>query len=453
MSDESVNTEENGNLPRRAFAVGSLTTLATGLHSPFLQDYVIKMGATLAEQGIFRSVGNFAPTMMQPLWGALSDRVGRRKYFVAFGTFSGFLMVLMFFFAATPLEMIVLYGIQSVLLSIQIPTWLALISDYMTEENRGNELGKLSVITNSTSLIATLITGTIAVLPGLLPYLRTLFGDFGPILFPTAESWREMYYVPFLLTAIIGIITSLIALTLRENPETEKGSQVFPPIIELLSKPGDFRRFCLVSVFFSFSMSMAWVYFMVVQSEWLGQTPLEIAITSSLMTITIVIFTSPMGRVADRIGRKPMIIAGRSMLFVVPFLYAFSSPPFGTFTVYLANVIAGFAVAMTMNAITAYIYDVSPQEERGAHLAVYNTFTGGVFLLGSLFSGFFGYWIEILMSSRYIAVFLMLVLSGTLRFFASFLYMLIREPREYTSTLRDEIRNKLYRFPYLRSKK
>ncbi len=452
MSEESENIQV-GKLPRRTFAVGSLTQLAIGLHSPFLQDYVIKMGATLAELGIFRSVGNFAPTMMQPLWGALSDKIGRRKHFVAFGTFSGLTMVFMFFFAATPFEMIILYGIQSILLSIQIPTWLSLISGYMKEENRGDELGKLAVFTNIASLIATLLTGVIAVLPGILPYLRMMFGDFGLVLFPTAEAWREMYYLPFLFTAILGIITALIALTLNESPETEKGSEVFPPILEILSKPGDFRKFCFVATFFSFAMSMAWPLFMVVQSEWLGQTPLEIAITTSLMTITIILFTSSMGKVADRVGRRPMIVVGRVMLFVVPILYAISIPPYGTVTVYLANIIAGLATAITMNAITAYVYDVSPEEERGAYLAVYNTFTGGVFLLGSLFSGVMGYCIEIILSSRYIAVFLMLLLSGILRFFASFLYLLITEPRNYSSTLRVEIRNSLYRLSYLRSKK
>jgi MFS family permease len=291
------------------------------------------------------------------------------------------------------------------------------------------------------------LTGIIAVVPEILNYLRMVSGEFGLILFPPAEAWREMYYLPFLFTAIIGIITSLIAISLRETSYDEKKKQQFPPMWTLLSQPSDFRKFCLVAVFFSFSMSMSWPFFMVVQSDWLGQTPLEIAITYSLMIITIVLFTSVMGRISDRVGRKPMIISGRGMLFVVPLLYAISLPPYGTLTVYLANIISGFAVAMTMNAITAYIYDVSPLEERGAYVAVYNTFTGAIFLLGSLFSGFMGNWIEIILGSRYLAVFLMLLLSGVLRFIASFFYLLIREPREYSSTLLVEFKILLGKHP------
>ena len=90
---------------------------------------------------------------------------------------SGLLVVYMFLWAATPLEMIILYAIQSILFSIQIPTWLALVGGLMDEENRGDELGKLGLATNIASLSATLISGFIAVLPAIVPFLRGIFGS------------------------------------------------------------------------------------------------------------------------------------------------------------------------------------------------------------------------------------------------------------------------------------
>jgi MFS family permease len=96
-----------------------------------------------------------------------------------------------------------------------------------------------------------------------------------------------------------------------------------------------------------------------------------------------------------------------------------------------------------MNAVTAYIYDISPEEERGSHLAVYNTFTGVMYLFGSLIAGVLGQLILVTFGSEYLSVFFMLLLSGVLRFFASFFYLLIREPREYSSTLWLELRARL----------
>jgi len=448
MTESDVELEEQSlrKLPARAYLVGALTQFGVGLYSPFLQAYLIDMQVALrgiqnfAEQGAFRSVGNFAPTVLQPVWGATSDRVRNTKAFVAFGAMTGLLVVYMFLWAATPLEMIFLYAVQSILFSIQIPTWLSLVGGLMDESNRGDELGKLGLATNIASLSATLISGFIAVLPSLVPFLRSLLGEFGPVVFPIhldEQAFREAYYGPFFFTAVVGIISSLLSLTIKEHPKSGDGPRKFPPIHRLLSQQGDFRRFCFIAVFFSFAMSMAWPYFIVVQKSWLNNSNLEIAIASAVMTLSAIIFTVPFGRLSDRVGRKPLILLGRGLLFLVPIMYAFAQ---NVYYVYAANILAGFCTASGMNAITAYIYDIAPEEERGSHVAVYNTFTGIVYLSGSLIAGLLGQLILVTFGSEFLSVFAMLLLSGVLRFFAAFFYLLIREPREYSSTLWLELR-------------
>ncbi|MFX1260561.1 MAG: MFS transporter [Promethearchaeota archaeon] len=428
-------------LPPKVYAVGAMTQFAVGLYQPFLQVYVIDMGATLGQLGLFRSVGSAAPNALQPAWGALCDRIRRAKAFVVFGTFTGMIMVLMFLWAGSPSEMIVLYAIQSILFSMQIPTWQSLLGGLMEEENRGTELGRLGVAVNVAALCATLLSGFIAGFPFLISLIRGFFGDLGLILFPAVESWREAYYIPFYLTAIVGILASIAALTIQEGEREKEGEARFPNLLNIATQPGDFRRLWVISILFSFSMSIAWPYFMVVQREWLGNTNLEVAIASVVMTATTVIFTMPMGQLSDRIGRKPLIVIGRSLLFLVPILYAFAS---NVYIIYIANALAGFSVASSFNSITAYIYDVAPEEERSSHLAVFNTLAGIVYFCGSLFSGIVGDWISI-GTSRYFAVFTMLLLSGVMRLFSSSLYVFLREPREYSSNMRMEIRSWILR--------
>ena len=354
----------------------------------------------------------------------------------------GLVFVYLFLWAATPIDMIVFYAIQSILFSIQIPTWLSLVGGLMGEKNRGDELGKLGLVTNMASFLATLTSGFLAGMPGILPWLRSSLGDIGPLLFPSVEVWREAFYIPFFLTAIFGISASLLSITIKEKSRTDNGPRKFPPMHRLLSQPSEFRKFSFVAVFFSFAMSMAWPYFIVVQRDWLGATILEIAIASAVMTASTIIFTVPFGRLSDRIGRKPLILVGRMSLFIVPIMYAFA---WEMWMVYLANFLAGFTLAASMNAITAYIYDVSPEEEREAHLAVFNTFTGLVYTLGSFLAGIFGQLILIAFGSEYLSVFLMLIVSGILRFIAAFFYLLIDEPKEYSSTLRLEFRALVHR--------
>jgi MFS family permease len=441
MEDMVEANLQRKSLPPKVFVVGALTQFAVGMYQPFLQVYMIDMGATLGQLGLFRSVGNAAPNALQPAWGALSDRIRKAKWFVAFGTFTGLIMVSLFLWAATPTEMIVLYAFQSILFSMQIPTWQSLLGGLMDEENRGSELGRLGVATNVASLVATLLSGFIAGFPFLISLVRGAFGDFGLILFPAVEVWREAYYIPFYITAIVGILSSIAAITIREGEREEQEQARFPNLWKIATQPGDFRRLWMISLLFSFSMSMAWPYFMVVQREWLGNTNLEIAIASVVMTTTTVIFTIPMGNLSDRIGRKPLILVGRSLLFLVPILYAFAK---SVYIIYIANALAGFSIASSFNSITAYIYDVAPEEERGSHLAVFNTLAGIVYFCGSLFSGLMGDWIAT-GAGRVFAVFTMLLLSGVMRLFSSSLYILLREPREYSSNMRMEIRSWILR--------
>lgn len=439
-------TTEEPKLASKAFVVGALTQFAVGLHAPFLQTYLVDMQTYLygaknfAELGAFRSVGNFAPTVLQPVWGATSDRVCHTRAFVAFGALMGLTFVYLFLWAATPIDMIIMYAIQSILFSIQIPTWASLVGGLMGEKNRGSELGKLAIFTNVASLLATLLSGFLAGMPGILPFLRSSLGDLGPILFPTVEAWREVYYLPFLFTAIIGILSSLLSLTINERPRSGNGPRRFPPLLRLLSQPGDFRRFSFVAVFFSFAMSMAWPYFIVVQRDWLQNSIYEIALASVLMTASMVIFTVPFGRLSDRVGRKPVIIIGRGLLFLVPIMYALA---WNVWIVYAANILAGFTNAATVNAITAYIYDIAPPEERGAYVGVFNTFTGVVLLLGSFIAGVIGQVILEITANEYFTVFAMLMLSGVLRFVASFFYLLINEPKQYSSTVWMEFRTRV----------
>ncbi|MFW9846815.1 MAG: MFS transporter [Candidatus Thorarchaeota archaeon] len=428
-------------LPPKVYTVGALTQFAVGLYQPFLQVYLIDMGATLGQLGFFRSVGNAAPNALQLAWGAVSDRIRRAKTFVAFGTFTGMIMVLLFLWANSPIEMIALYAVQSILFSMQIPTWQSFLGGLMEEENRGIELGRLGVVTNVASLCATLLSGFIAGFPFLISVIRGAFGELGLIIFPTVETWREAYYIPFYLTAIVGILSSIAALTIKEGEREQIGEARFPNLLKIATQPGDFRRLWMISILFSFSMSIAWPYFMVVQREWLNNTNFEIAIASVVMTATTVVFTMPMGHLSDKIGRKPLIIVGRGLLFSVPILYAFAA---NVYVIYFANALAGFSVASSFNSITAYIYDVAPEEERGSHLAVFNTLSGIVFFCGSLFSGLMGDWISI-GTSRYFAVFTMLLLSGIMRLFSSSLYALLREPREYTSNMRYEMQSWILR--------
>ncbi len=384
---------------------------------------------------------NISPAILQPAWGALSDRIGHNKLFVAFGTLTGLVTVYLFLWATSPLNLILLYTVESILLSIQIPTWLSLVGALIHPSKRGTELGRLGMVTNVAALLATVLAGYMTIVPGLMSYFRAWWGPLGPIMFPPVEAWREPYYLPFYLTAVTGLLAAVLCFTIKENPRNGNGKHGFPPMLKLLTRPGDFRRLCFTATFFSFAMSMAWPFFIIVSVVWLKMTLLQIAIASAVSIAFTVAFTVPLGKLSDRVGRRPLIFLGRAIYFLVPLLYILAVD---ATLVYVSNAVSGIASAASDNAATAYIYDVSPEGERGSHIAVYNTFTGVVFLFGSLISGIIGQAMAPLLGD-YSAVFTMMMLSTVLRFVGSFVYLSLREPRAYASSFWTECRAFLYK--------
>lgn len=410
---------EDSDLPVEVYAAASLNSFAGGIANPFITTYMIDMGASLSELGIFRAVGNIAPTFLQPIWGGLSDRTGHRKYYVSIGVSIAYSLFALMYFLVLPIQVIILFFIQSVVLSISIPTWSALLGELIPANKRGHLLGRIGTLSSIAGLIATLSGG---ILSGM-----TIFG-----------GWKDQYFLPFMISSIVGILAGLITLRIKEpvqNPDIRNARPLFPQIGKIFREPGNFRRLCFVSAFFSFAMSMAWPFFSVVLRVWLKASLLEIAIQSAMMSITMIIFQSYFGRLSDKYGRKPLILAGRFLLPLVPILYIFATD---MILIYIGAALAGFSVALSQNALMAYIFDASPEEELGSYLSVYNVFSGFIFLFGSLFSGIMGDYLSQFVGS-YLAVFYMMVASGVLRFIGATLYGFLHETHHTTHKIIPDI--------------
>ena len=400
---------------KKVYAVQSLNGFSNGLYFPFMTIFAVERGLTYSELGWFRSIGNVMPNLLQPLFGGLSDKLGKRKYFAAIG-FSLSVIVLPFFIVLqTPLEIILLYGLQALFISMAFPTWNSLISLIIPEEKRGEELGKLGSIASLWSLISTIVAGV----------LMTLI---------TFGGSTEEYILPFYLAAVSGILASIIVLFIRE-PATDTKSTHFPPILRIMSRKGYFRDFLIISAIFSFSMSMAWPYFAVILVNFQHASKLAISIHSAINVIPMILFQSHFGKLSDRIGRKPLLLYSRLILPGIPLLYVFAP---NMFIIYIASFIGGISMAMGFNAAFAYMYDVSPPEERGAYIAVYNFVTGIAFFLGSLMGGYLGDYFSVLFGLVG-AVFAVMFISSALRLISAVLYFKLKEPKLYNSTFRREI--------------
>lgn len=121
------------------FFVVFFDLLAFGIVIPILPYYSHSFGATGLQLGWLMAVYSLAQFIFSPLWGSLSDRIGRRP--VLLGTiFLGALMMLLTAFAQS-YETLLLARLLAGVFAANISTASAYIADITSEENRAKGMG------------------------------------------------------------------------------------------------------------------------------------------------------------------------------------------------------------------------------------------------------------------------------------------------------------------------
>lgn len=111
----------------------------------------------------------------------------------------------------------------------------------------------------------------------------------------------------------------------------------------------------------------------------------------SLFTLTAMISRPFSGKLADRIGRKPVIMAGSLVCFFCSMAYPFLSTVFGFL---LLRLVHGFSTGFTPTGQAAYLSDIIPAERRGEAMG----FLGTASTLGMAGGPALGGWLTTLFS-------------------------------------------------------
>lgn len=114
--------------------------LMYGLVVPFLPVHAESLGATQSEIGLLFASYALALFMATPLFGALSDRVGRKKMLVS-GLIALAATTLIYAFATSFWVLVLARLLQGLAAAIPWTAGLALLADVFPKEERGRAMG------------------------------------------------------------------------------------------------------------------------------------------------------------------------------------------------------------------------------------------------------------------------------------------------------------------------
>ncbi len=348
-----------------------LTSLLTDISSemvyPLLPLFLTsaRIGATPAVVGIIEGFAESLASLLRVFSGYWSDRLQRRKP-LAIAGYSGSVIGKLFLYLATGWPM-VLVGrlIDRFGKGIRTAPRDALIADSSDPGQRGNAFGLHRAMDS--------LGATIGVIIGYL-LLTSLNGDFTTV------------FLLSIIPALLGVLVLTLAREKRAaaQPKTpgaarEKWWQGLGQRWRQLDR----RLKVFLLIIFIFTLGNSSNQFLLLRAKDRGYDDATVILMYLVFNVVYTVVSWPAGRLSDRIGRKPLLVAGYATYGLVYLGFALLASPalWGLFAVY------GLYIALTEGVEKALVSDMAPRDLRATLIGLHATFTGLGLLPASLLAG------------------------------------------------------------------
>jgi MFS family permease len=395
-----VNSGTKIRIPKVVIMLGMVslfTDAASEMIYPLIPVYIAALGSGAIVLGIIEGVAETTAAMVKLISGIYSDKIGRRKILVLTGYSISSVIRPVTGLVSSAWEIIIIRMFDRVGKGIRTAPRDALIASSVDEKIRGRSfgfhramdhtgavLGPVLAITvllilflglgMTDSLSALRWTFIIAIIPGLLAVLTIVFfvkeaapktstaGSFTFSLKIFDKNFRN--YLLIILLFTLGNSSDAFMLFRVEEAIDKSGAVVdlVNRITPLHSMIGNFGNEALRSrVINILFLPLIWAFFNIIKA----------------------LFSTPLGTLSDRVGRKLVINAGWGIYALVYISFAFLvflSPSFQVIATFILFAVYALYYAFTEGTEKAFVADLVPEDKRGTAFGLFNFSIG----LGSL---------------------------------------------------------------------
>jgi MFS family permease len=330
-------------------AVSFLTDVSSEMIYPLLPAFLtMRLGASASFVGAIEGAAESTAALLKLASGWWSDRVQRRKPLVVAGYTIASLMRPLVAIAQSAAQVLVIRVSDRVGKGIRNSPRDALIADSVDPAIRGRAFG----------------------------FNRTgdhAGGVLGPLIAFALVSWWQMpLRRVFWWAALPGALAVLtVILGVREAPRTGTEARKREPID--LSQPLGARFWAVLGVILLFTLGNSTDAFLLLRAQQLG-VPVALApILWAFLHIVKALSSTPGGTLSDRIGRKPLLVAGWLLYAVVYFAFGRAT---ATWHAWALFGVYGVFFGLTEGAERALVTDMVPAARRGTAFGWYNLTIG-----------------------------------------------------------------------------
>lgn len=339
-------------------AVSFFTDVSSEMIYPLIPTFLsVVLGASASAVGIVEGAAESTAALLKLASGWISDRTRRRKPLVLWGYGIAGIARPLIAFAQSVGQVVAIRVTDRVGKGIRTSPRDALIADSVDPSMRGRAFGVHRAGDNAGAMI-------------------------GPLI---AFALLRMSDIPlrsvFLLSAIPALCAMLVlAVGVHDKPHSAREAAKTKLDGEGLSG----RFWAVIGVVLLFTLGNSTDAFLLLRAAQLG-VPVALAPLLWAMLSAVKSFSNiPFGALSDRVGRKPLIVAGWLLYAVVYLLFGRASAPWEAWALFAAY---GVYFGLTEGVQAALISDLVPATRRGAAFGWYNLALGLGALPASLIFG------------------------------------------------------------------
>lgn len=349
---------------------GAFTNLGVGVIGLFMPEYFRRLGGNTVVLGLmgFAVMIQFFTFL---LGGFIADHLGRKKIIVVTAFYGALFPLLYAVFQDW--HVFVAISIIAAFSSVSVPASQAIIADSAPLEKRATGISAVQVV-SSLPLIATpLVWGW------LIDRLGWLEGFRIGCIYSIATALGSAFVLLFFLKETVGVkatgTLSSHSFNLRVS-FSEVRRYLSPSLTALMG------AYCLIR----FANAAVGNYYIIYATEVTGLAAFQWSLIISLQTLSAIVLKIPGAWVADRFGKKKVLVI--SALTCAPFTVVFTlSRSFAeVLIVLLLLVVAGIYYDPVHQALQA---DLTPRSVRGRIIMVWNMGSAVASALGGLVGGLF----------------------------------------------------------------
>src|SRR5215813_15379021 len=322
---------------------------------------VVGLGASALAVGVIEGVAEATALIMRIFSGALSDRLGNRKWLAAFGYGLAAFTKPIFPLASTIGWLFTARFIDRIGKGIRGAPRDALIADLAPTDLRGASFGLRQSLDTIGAFLGPLAAIALMVL--------------------TADNFTLVFWF-----AVIPAFLSfaVIALFVRERPRPADR----PPVRSPLSRKQIARLgpvfWIVVLMASAFTLARFSEAFLLLRAQPAGLTLALVPAVLVIMNVVYALSAWPAGALSDRIGRYGVLAWGFAILRAADLALALAT---NVAMVALGTALWGLHMGMTQGILASLVADTAPVDLRGTAFGVFNLVTGIATLAASVIAG------------------------------------------------------------------